>query len=53
MVFDGGDTWSYVDTWDIARGTAAALQALGVKRGDRVLVWLHDGPVMVRLMLGL
>ena len=53
VVFDGGDTWSYADTWDIARGTAAALQALGVKRGDRVLVWLHDGPVMVRLMLGL
>ena len=45
--------WSYADTWNIARGTAAALQALGVKRGDRVLVWLHDGPVMVRLMLGL
>ena len=53
VVFDGGDTWSYADTWDIARGTAAALQAIGVKRGDRVLVWLHDGPVMVRLMLGL
>lgn len=53
VVFDGGDTWSYADTWDIARGTAAALQALGVKRGDRVLVWLHDGPTMVRLMLGL
>ena len=53
VVFDGGDAWSYADTWDIARGTAAALQALGVKRGDRVLVWLHDGPVMVRLMLGL
>ena len=53
VVFDGGDTWSYADTWDIARGTAAALQAIGVKRGDRVLVWLYDGPVMVRLMLGL
>ena len=53
VVFDGGDTWSYADTWNIARGTAAALQALGVKRGDRVLVWLHDGPVMVRVMLGL
>ena len=53
VLFDGGDTWSYADTWDIARGTAAALQALGVRRGDRVLVWLHDGPVMVRLMLGL
>ena len=53
VVFDGGDSWSYADTWNIARGTAAALQALGVKRGDRVLVWLHDGPVMVRLMLGL
>ena len=53
VAFDGGDTWSYAETWDIARGTAAALQALGVKRGDRVLVWMHDGPTMVRLMLGL
>ena len=53
VVFDGGDSWSYADAWNIARGTAAALQALGVRRGDRVLVWLHDGPVTVRLMLGL
>ena len=53
VVFDDGDTWSYADTWDIARGTAAALQALCVKRGDRVLVWMQDGPTMVRLMLGL
>ena len=53
VVFDEGDTWTYADTWAIARGTAAALQALGVKRGDRVLVWLHDGPTMVRLMLGI
>ena len=30
VVFDGGDSWSYADTWNIARGTAAALQALGV-----------------------
>ena len=53
VAFDGGETWSYADTWDTARGTAAALQALRVTRGDRVLVWMHDGPTMVRLMLGL
>jgi crotonobetaine/carnitine-CoA ligase len=53
IIFDDGPTWSYAETRDIARGTAAALMALGVKRGDRVLVWLNDGPDIVRVAFGL
>ena len=53
IVFDLGETWSYADTHRIAQEAAATLQSLGVKRGDRVSVLLHDGPMMVRLTLGL
>lgn len=51
--FDRGPSWSYAETRQIARGTAAAFEALGVERGDRVLVFLGDGPDIVRISLGL
>lgn len=53
VVFDRGPTWSYTETRRLARGTAAALESLGVKRGDRVLVWLPTGPAIVRVALAL
>ncbi len=52
-IFDDlGLTWTYGDTWDRARETAAALAALGVERGDRVLVWLPNGPDILRVWFG-
>ena len=53
VVFDSDPTWSYAETRHIARGTAAAFEKLGIQRGDRVLVWLPDGPTIVRVSLGL
>lgn len=53
IIFDTGPTWTYQETRAVARGTAAALQQLGVTQGDRVLVWLPDGPDVVRLSLAL
>lgn len=53
ITFDGGPVWSYAETQRLARGTAAALEALGVGRGDRVLVWLGDGPDMIRISLAI
>ena len=53
VIFDSGPTWSYAETRRIARGTAAALEKLGVRRGDCVLVWLPDSPMIVRVSLGL
>lgn len=53
FVFDGGPSWSYAETRRIARGTAASFEALGIRRGDRVLVLLEDGPDIVRISLAL
>jgi len=42
-VFDDGSKWTYAELYHRARCRAAGLQALGVKRGERVLVWLPNG----------
>lgn len=49
VVFDEGPVWSCAETRRLALGTAAALEAVGVGRDDRVLVWLGDGADMVRI----
>ena len=36
-----------------ARGIAASLQAQGVKRGDRVAVWMDKSPRTVQVLLGI
>lgn len=47
-VFEDGEEWTYGDLYHLTRGRAAALQALGVKAGDRVLVWLPNGaPILL------
>ena len=53
VVFDRGPSWTYGEARNLARGTAAALERLGVRRGNRVLVLLPDGPIIVRLHLAL
>lgn len=53
MLFDDGEVWSYAQTRARARGTAAALAELGVRRGDRVLVWLPNGRLIFCLHLAL
>jgi len=42
--FHGGEAWTYARTLDEVRQRAAALRALGVKQGDRVLCWMGNGP---------
>jgi carnitine-CoA ligase len=51
--FVPGDQWSYRETQDFAHRTATALARLGVRRSDRVLVWLPSGPDIFRLHLAL
>ncbi len=52
-IFDDlGETWTYGDAWDRARATAAALAELGVQRGEHVLVWLPNGPDVLRSWFG-
>ncbi len=41
-VFENGDQWSYADLHARVIATAVDLQALGVKQGDHVAVWLPN-----------
>ena len=43
VMFEDGTQWSYSALRSKVRVTAAALQRLGVKQGDHVLVWLPNG----------
>lgn len=51
--FDDGGAWSRAETWAEARAAAAALGALGVRQGERVLVWLPNGAPLLRVWFGL
>lgn len=53
IIFENGPSWTYAETQRHARGTAAALSALGISKGTRVLVMLDNGPEVVRVSLGL
>ena len=43
-VFEDGQQWSFGEVYRRAQCRAAGLQMLGVQRGDRVLVWMPNGP---------
>lgn len=51
--FDSGLEWTYAQTRREAVRSANALRSLGVKRGDKVVCWLPNGPRILRLWLGL
>ncbi|MFO0996439.1 MAG: AMP-binding protein [Alphaproteobacteria bacterium] len=52
-VFDSGPSWSYREVQRQARRTAVALGRLGVGRDHPVLVWLPNGPDIVRISIAL
>ena len=47
-LFEEGTQWTWREGREQARAQAAALQALGVRAGDRVVAWLPNGPALVR-----
>lgn len=51
--FDGGERWSWAETLDRTRRVAAALQKMGVKKGDHVLSWQPNNPEAVLTWFGL
>lgn len=51
--FDGDSQWSYAQAWDTARTVAGGLRRLGVGKGDIVLVWLPNGPALMRAWFGI
>jgi carnitine-CoA ligase len=52
-IFAGGGQWTYADMQSKAIRTANALRALGVKQGERVVVWLPNDADCLRLWFGL
>ena len=51
--FVDGSEWTYAQTLDIAVRAANALRKLGVKQGERVLVWLPNSADCLRIWFGL
>src|SRR5271170_5697181 len=52
-IFADGEQWTYVEMQANAIRTANALRALGVKQGERVLVWLPNCADCLRAWFGL
>jgi carnitine-CoA ligase len=52
-IFADGEQWTYAQTQALAIRTANALRALGVKQGERVLVWLPNNADCLRVWFGL
>ena len=50
--FPHGTAWSFAETLAEAERCAAGLHRLGVAPGDRVLVWLPNGPDILRVWFG-
>lgn len=53
VCFDDGRQWSYGEAWKVARTVAGGLRGHGVAKGDIVLVWLPNGPALMRAWFGL
>ncbi|MGB3502675.1 MAG: AMP-binding protein [Mesorhizobium sp.] len=52
-VFQDGESWTYEQTLREAISAANALRALGVRQGERVLVWLPNSADCLRAWFGL
>jgi crotonobetaine/carnitine-CoA ligase len=52
-IYPDGTEWTYGETHRTAIRTANALRALGVKQGERVLVWMPNGAECLRIWFGL
>lgn len=48
-VFEDGSQWTYAQALAQVQGAARGLQALGVRQGDHVLVWLPNGADCLRV----
>ena len=47
-LFEDGSAWTYANTLLYTRQWARGLQQLGVAKSDSVLVWLPNGPEILR-----
>jgi crotonobetaine/carnitine-CoA ligase len=52
-VFEGGKQWTYADAFNAACQIGSGLRRAGVKRGDKVLVWMPNGPMALGAWFGI
>src|SRR5262245_29976679 len=52
LTYEDGHRWTYGQAYALARRAAAGLRRFGVQAGDKVLVWLPNGPDAVRAWFG-
>lgn len=52
-VFENGERWTCVDALKIACETGTGLRRRGVKRGDKVLVWMPNGAAALGAWFGI
>jgi crotonobetaine/carnitine-CoA ligase len=50
--FADGSRWTYAEAWTVARQAAAGLARVGVREGDRVLLFLPNGAAFLRAWFG-
>jgi crotonobetaine/carnitine-CoA ligase len=50
--FETGETWTWAQTRDRAKATAAALQARGVAKGDIVAAWAPNSAALMQAWFG-
>ncbi|MET1036739.1 MAG: long-chain-fatty-acid--CoA ligase [Aeromicrobium sp.] len=48
----GDRTWSWAEAWESSRQAAGALQAEGLRRGDRVAILEKNNPAVLQVLLG-
>jgi crotonobetaine/carnitine-CoA ligase len=53
VIFHSGESWTWAETLDMTRRAAAALQALGVAKGDHVLSWQPNNKEALLTWFGL
>jgi crotonobetaine/carnitine-CoA ligase len=49
--FEDGSQWTHAELLEKGRSTAAALREVGTAPGDRVLLWLPNGPEVVQALV--
>ncbi|HEX6571560.1 MAG TPA: AMP-binding protein [Steroidobacteraceae bacterium] len=52
LLFEHGERWTFTEAYAVAQRAASGLRSLGVRPGDRVLVWLPNGADAVRAWFG-
>jgi len=52
LLFEDGSRWTYREALAVAYAAANALRAAGIRQGDRVCLFFHNGPEFLRAWWG-